>query len=88
MLDDILLQDVVGHAKRLVLWIEMFLIQVVTVVTPQVAEGTSRFDKNLKLAGSFGHSAKESTILERIIGEVVLSETIGTLRFNISYLFV
>jgi len=67
VLDDIFLQDVVVHAKRLVFWIEMFLLQVVTVVTAQVAEGTSRFDKNLKLAGSFDHSAKESTILERII---------------------
>jgi hypothetical protein len=66
----------------------VFLIQVVAVVTPQVAEGTSRFDKNLKLAGSFGHCSKEPTFLERIIGEVVLSETIDILRFNISYLFV
>jgi hypothetical protein len=69
VLDDILFQDVVGHAERLALGREMFLIQIVTVVTAQVAEGTSRFDKNLKLAGSFGHGSRESTILERIIVE-------------------
>jgi len=43
----------------------VFLIQVVTVVTPEVTERTSRFDKNLKLAGGFGHSS----IFEKIIVE-------------------
>ena len=67
VLDNILLQDVVGHAKRLVLWIKVFFIQVVTVVTPQVTEGTSWFDKNLKLARSFGHCSKELAFSEWII---------------------
>jgi len=67
VLDNILLQDVVGHAKRLVLWIKVFFIQVVTVVTPEVTERTSRFDKNLKLAGSFGHCSKELAFSEWII---------------------
>ena len=40
MLDNVLLQDVVGHAKRLALWIEVFLLQVVTIVTVQVADVT------------------------------------------------
>jgi hypothetical protein len=65
VLDNKLLQDIVGHAKRLALGIEVFLIQVVTVVTAQVAEGTSRFDKNLKFAGSFGHCSKEEPFSPR-----------------------
>jgi hypothetical protein len=55
MLDNVFLQDVIGHAERLALWIEVFLFQVVTIVTAQVADGTNRFGKNLKFAGSFGH---------------------------------
>jgi len=55
VLDNVLLQDVVGHAKRLALWIEVFLLQVVTIVTVQVADGANRFGKNLKFAGSFNH---------------------------------
>jgi hypothetical protein len=55
MLDNVLLQDVVGHAKRLALWIEMFLVQVVTVVAVQVADGANRFGKNLKFVGSLDH---------------------------------
>ncbi len=52
MLDNVLLQDVVGHAKRLTLWIEVFLIKVITVVAVQVADGANRFGKNLKFAGA------------------------------------
>jgi hypothetical protein len=33
----------------------VFLLQVVTIVTVQVADGTSRFGKNLKFSGSFDH---------------------------------
>jgi hypothetical protein len=55
VLNDILLQDVIRHSKRLALGIEVFLIQVITIVTVEVADGTSRFGKNLKLTGSFGH---------------------------------
>jgi hypothetical protein len=55
MLDDVFLQNVVWHAERLALWIELFLLQVITIVTVQVADGADRLDKNLKFAGSFGH---------------------------------
>ncbi len=55
VLDNVFLQDVVGHAKRLALWIEVFLLQVVTIVTVQVADGANGFGKNLKFAGSFDH---------------------------------
>jgi len=53
VLDNVLLQDAVGHAKRLALWIEVFLLQVVTIVTLQVADRANRFGKNLKFPGSF-----------------------------------
>ena len=33
VLDNVLLQDVVGHAERLAIWIEVLLLQVVTIVT-------------------------------------------------------
>ncbi len=55
VLDNVFLQDGVGHAKRLALWIEVFLLQVVTIVTVQVADGANRLGKNLKFAGSFNH---------------------------------
>jgi len=57
VLDNVLLQDGVGHAKRLALWIEVFLLQVVTIVTVQVADGANRFGKNLKFAGMFAHGS-------------------------------
>ncbi|MBA7671030.1 hypothetical protein ES703_79181 [subsurface metagenome] len=55
VLDNVLFQDVVGHAKRFALWIEMFLLQVVTVVAVQVADGANRLDENLKFTGRFDH---------------------------------
>ncbi len=55
VLDNVLLQDVVGHAKRLAIRIKVFLLQVVTIVTVQVTDGANRFGKNLKFAGSFYH---------------------------------
>jgi hypothetical protein len=55
VLDDIFLQDGVGHPKRLALWIEVLLLEIVTVVTVQVADGPGGFDKNLKFAGGFIH---------------------------------
>ncbi len=51
MLDVVLLQDLVGHAKRLALGIEMFLLQVVAVVAVQVAEGANRFCKKPEICG-------------------------------------
>jgi len=57
VLDNVLLQDGVGHAKGLALWIEVLLLQIVTIVTVQVTDGTTRFCKNLKFAGSFDHGS-------------------------------
>ncbi len=65
VLDNVLLQDVVGHAKRLALWIEVFLLQVVTIVTVQVADGANRFGKNLKFTGSFDHCSIPNLRVER-----------------------
>jgi hypothetical protein len=65
MLDNILLQDVVQHAKHLALWIEVFLLQVVTIVTVQVAEGAGGFNKNLKFAGSFSHGSPSDARVRR-----------------------
>ena len=56
VLNNVLLQDVVGHPKRLGLWKEVLFLQVVTIVTVQVANGANRFRKNLKFAGSSDHS--------------------------------
>ena len=55
VLDNVLLQNVVGHAKRLALWIEIPLLHIVTIATVQVADGANRLDKDLKVARSFGH---------------------------------
>jgi hypothetical protein len=55
MLDNVFLQYRVGHAKRLIFWIEVFLLQVVAIMTVQVADGANGLDKNLKFAGSFNH---------------------------------
>ena len=65
VLDNVLLQDGVGHAKRLALWIEVFFLQVVTIVTVQVADGAYRFGKNLKCTGSFGHCSNPNLRVER-----------------------
>jgi len=55
VLDNDLLQDEVGHAKRLAFRIEVFLLQVITIFTVQVADGADGLYKNLKIAGSFEH---------------------------------
>jgi hypothetical protein len=54
VLDNIPFQDVVGHAKRLALWIELFLLTVVAIVACQVAYGADWLGENLKLARDFG----------------------------------
>ena len=46
-----------GMRNDSLFWIEVFLLQVVAVVTVQVADGTHRFDKHLKFAGSFHHGS-------------------------------
>jgi hypothetical protein len=48
LLDNILLQQVVGHTKRPGLWIEQLLLQVVTIVAVQVTYCPYRFGKDLK----------------------------------------
>jgi len=50
MLDDVLFQNVVRHSKGLSLWIELIFFQVITIVTVQVANGSYRLYKNLKLS--------------------------------------
>src|SRR5262249_38532521 len=48
LLDDVLLQQVVGHAKRFGLWVEQLLLQVVTIVAVQVTDRSHWFGKDLK----------------------------------------
>jgi hypothetical protein len=55
MLDNVFLQDGVRHAKQLVFWIEILFLQVVTIVTVQVADRANGLGKNLKFAGRFDH---------------------------------
>jgi len=55
MLNNIFLQNFIGHSKQFALWIELFLVQIVAVVTVQVTDGSDRFSKNLKFAGSLNH---------------------------------
>ena len=55
VLDKVRLQDVVRHAKRLALRIEALLLQIVTIVATQVADGANRFGEDLEFAGSAGH---------------------------------
>jgi hypothetical protein len=42
----------------------MFLLQVVTIVTVQVADGATGLGKNLKFAGSFDHCSIPSLWVE------------------------
>lgn len=55
MLDDVLLEDVFGHAERFALWVEVLLLQVVAVMAVQVADGADGFGKHLKFARSSDH---------------------------------
>lgn len=55
VLDYVLFQNVVRHAKRLSFWIELSFLQVITIVTVQVANGADRLHKNLELSGSLSH---------------------------------
>ena len=73
MLDNVFLQDGVGHAKRIIFWIEVFLLQVVAIVTVQVANGSNGLDENLKFAGSFDH-----WVIPNLRGEI--PETPGFIR--------
>jgi hypothetical protein len=55
VLDDGVLQYIVGHMKWPAIGIEVFLLQVVAVLAVQVADGSGGFDENLKLTGSLDH---------------------------------
>jgi len=55
VLDNVLLQNVIGHAKQLALWIEVLFFQIVTIVTVQVTDRATGLGKNLKLTGGFDH---------------------------------
>jgi hypothetical protein len=55
MLDNVFLQEGVGHAKRLAFRIDFFLFQIVAIVTVQIANGANGLCKNLKFSGSFNH---------------------------------
>ena len=48
LLADVLLQQIVGHAKRLAVRVEQVFVQVVTVVAIEVAGGPCRFCKDLE----------------------------------------
>src|SRR5262249_48632932 len=52
LLDDVLLQQVIGHAKRLGLRVEQLLLQVVAIVAVQVTDRPHRFGKDLKFTRS------------------------------------
>jgi hypothetical protein len=55
VLDDVLLQERFRHAKRPALRVEMLCLQIVTIVTVQVADRATRLDKNLKFTRGFAH---------------------------------
>jgi hypothetical protein len=63
VLDNVLLEEVVGHAERLALGIEVLLFQIVAILTVQIAARAGGLDKHLKIPGSFGHGSSSS--LER-----------------------
>jgi hypothetical protein len=70
MLHNIRLKNIIGHAKRFALGIEIFLLQVIAVLAAQVTDGAYGLDKNLKIAGRFGHDSidlkKISLFLEKV----------------------
>jgi hypothetical protein len=57
VLDNIFFQHGIGHAKSLLGGIEVLLLQVVTIVTTQVAEGTNRFGEDLKFTRGFAQGS-------------------------------
>jgi hypothetical protein len=71
VLDNVLLQERFGHVKRLALRIEVFLLQVVTIVTVQVADRATGLGKHLEFTRGFDHcsipnlQAKPHKILDR-----------------------
>jgi hypothetical protein len=57
VLKDVLFKDIVGHAKRVFIRIEALFLQVVTVVTTEVADGANGFSEYLIGAGGLCHNA-------------------------------
>jgi hypothetical protein len=55
VLKDVLFQDIIRHAKRLLIRVEAVLFQIVTVVTAKVTDGANGFSKNLIWPGSLDH---------------------------------
>lgn len=53
--DDIVFEKRIGHTKRFNRGMEGLLINVITILTVEIAEGTYGFCENLKVTGSFGH---------------------------------
>jgi hypothetical protein len=56
VLDDIFLQQVVRHAEGFAVGIQPLLVEVVTVLAVQVADGTGRLHKDLELTRDSGHA--------------------------------
>jgi hypothetical protein len=79
VLNDVLFQDIIRHAKGLLIRVEALFFQVVTVVTIEVTDGANRFSKNLIRAGGFDHGAihhseskKESSHFFLLISEFLI----------------
>ena len=65
VLSNVLLKDIVGHAEGLTLSIEVFFLQIITIVTLEVADGAGWLGKNLEFAGCFDHRTTFSARTER-----------------------
>ena len=61
VLDNIFFQHGIGHTKRLLHGIEESFLQVITIMTAQVADGTTGFGEDLEFAGSFGHRSASNS---------------------------
>src|SRR5512136_784115 len=55
VLDNVLLQERFGHVKRLALGVEMLRLQVVTIVTVQVADRATGLGKHLEFTRGLAH---------------------------------
>jgi len=55
MLNDVFLQQSVGHAQRINAGVKRLFWDVIAVVARQIAERPDRFDKDLKISGSLDH---------------------------------
>ena len=55
VLDDIVFEKRVGHAKRFSSGMEGLLINIITILAVEIAESAYGFGENLKFTGSFDH---------------------------------